>query len=291
MPDQHKNTPKNTRKNEQNKRNAHLKAMGIEVWKAKPTSRQSETKLPEAILPAPQARSEESEAGLRSIKPKCKEGIKPQHTNTEDTMDMTKLNWDDLRQLTAHCTLCPLSKTRTNLVFGVGNINADIMFIGEAPGANEDLQGEPFVGKGGMLLNAMLLAIGLERHAVYIANILKCRPPNNRDPLPQEVALCTPYLQRQIALIMPKAIVAVGRVAAQFLLNTTLSMAKLRGKIYSYEIGNEAGKKLQVPLFVIYHPAYLLRSPSEKSRAYADLLQIKDFVEKNIEKNSEKQVK
>jgi len=182
-------------------------------------------------------------------------------------------NWETLQQQVSNCTFCALSNTRTNVVFGVGNRTAEIMLVGEAPGANEDLQGEPFVGRGGMLLNSMLQAIGMERASVYIANILKCRPPNNRDPLPQEVALCTPYLQQQIALIQPKVIIAIGRIAAQFLLNTDESMGRLRGKIYNYGA-------LHTPLFVLYHPAYLLRSPREKSKAYDDLIFIQNFLQK-----------
>jgi len=180
-------------------------------------------------------------------------------------------NLADIRKQVVACKLCDLHKTRTNIVFGVGNENAKIMFIGEAPGANEDLKGEPFVGRAGMLLNSMLRSIGLERTDVYIANILKCRPPNNRDPLPQEVKLCTPYLQMQIALIQPKILIAVGRIAAQFLLNTMESMSKLRGNTYQY------GEQ-KIPLIVTYHPAYLLRSPSEKRKSYVDFLLIKKMV-------------
>lgn len=173
--------------------------------------------------------------------------------------------WAELENKAKTCTLCDLHKTRKNVVFGMGNKNADLLIIGEAPGATEDAQGKPFVGRAGQLLDAMLAAIGLHRDDVYIANILKCRPPNNRDPLLHEVELCTPYLQQQIALIKPKIILAVGRIAAHFLLNTDESMAKLRGKIYKY---GEA----QIPLIVTYHPAYLLRSPREKSKAHEDLL-------------------
>ena len=140
--------------------------------------------------------------------------------------------WDEVMQKAHACVACGLHKTRTNVVFGVGNKKAEILLVGEAPGANEDLQGEPFVGRAGMLLNAMLKAIGLKREDVYIANILKCRPPGNRDPLPEEVELCAPFLQQQIALINPKVIVAVGRIAAHFLLNTTEAMGRLRGKSY-----------------------------------------------------------
>src|SRR3990170_3452565 len=180
-------------------------------------------------------------------------------------------NLEDIKKQVASCKLCDLHKTRTNTVFGVGNEKAKVMFIGEAPGANEDLKGEPFVGRAGMLLNSMLRSIGLERTDVYIANILKCRPPNNRDPLPQEVKLCTPYLQKQIALIQPKILIAVGRIAAQFLLNTMESMSKLRGNTYQY------GEQ-KIPLIVTYHPAYLLRSPSEKRKSYVDFLLIKKMV-------------
>lgn len=183
-------------------------------------------------------------------------------------------NWQELEEKVTNCILCDLHKSRTNVVFGVGNKNTKIMFIGEAPGANEDLQGEPFVGKAGMLLNEMLKSIGLKRSDIYIANILKCRPPNNRDPQPEEINLCTPYLHRQIALIQPKLLVAVGRIAAQFLLNTTESMSRLRGQIHQYE----QQQIPKIPLIVTYHSAYLLRSPSEKRKAYQDFLLIKKFI-------------
>lgn len=188
----------------------------------------------------------------------------------QDSPDESPTGWDELKNKADACTACDLCKTRTHVVFGVGNKNAEILFVGEAPGANEDLQGEPFVGRAGMLLNAMLKSIGLKREDVYIANILKCRPPGNRDPLPEEVELCTPFLQQQIALINPKVMVAVGRIAAHFLLNTTEAMGRLRGRSYQY--GDNS-----VPLFVIYHPAYLLRSPGEKAKAYLDLLTIHKF--------------
>lgn len=186
----------------------------------------------------------------------------------------TTKSLDAVKKDVTSCTLCILHKTRTNVVFGVGDENAKVMFIGEAPGANEDLQGEPFVGRAGMLLNSMLKSIGLKRNDVYIANILKCRPPNNRDPLPAEVKSCTPYLQKQIALIQPKILVAVGRIAAQFLLNTMEAMSRLRGNVYQY------GPQ-KIPLLVTYHPAYLLRSPSEKRKAYMDFLMIKKALEQN----------
>jgi uracil-DNA glycosylase len=186
-----------------------------------------------------------------------------------------KPEWNKLQEQVTHCKLCELYKSRCNTVFGVGNKQADLLFIGEAPGANEDKQGEPFVGRGGKLLTAMLQAIGLKREDVYIGNILKCRPPNNRDPLPSEVATCTPYLEQQIAMLKPKLIIAVGRIAAHFLLDTKESLGRLRSKVHSY------GRQ-QIPLIVTYHPAYLLRSPREKAKAHVDFVQIKQRMDQPI---------
>jgi DNA polymerase len=163
------------------------------------------------------------------------------------------------------CTRCKLHTLgRRQVVFGVGNPNADLMFVGEAPGADEDRQGEPFVGRAGQLLNSMLKAIGLKREQVFIANILKSRPPNNRDPKPEEVQACIPYLFRQIELVNPKLILCVGRIAAQTLLETDTPIGKLRGQLHRI-----AGNR---PMVVTYHPAYLLRSPGEKRKSWADLL-------------------
>ena len=184
---------------------------------------------------------------LRS-KPKCVEGN----------------DWIPLKAEVSGCVKCGLHKSRTQTVFGVGDENADWMLIGEAPGAEEDRLGDPFVGQAGRLLDNMLAAIDLHRSKnVYIANVLKCRPPGNRNPEPEEVAKCTPHLLRQIELIKPKLILAMGRFAAQTLLNTDASIASLRGKVHRY-----AG----LPLIVTYHPAYLLRSLPDKSKAWADLL-------------------
>ena len=170
-----------------------------------------------------------------------------------------------IREDIGDCTRCRLAKQgRKQIVFGVGNPRAELMFIGEAPGADEDQQGEPFVGRAGQLLNAMLLAIGLPRETVFIANILKCRPPGNRDPRPEEVARCLPFLQAQIALLKPKIMLAVGRIAAQNLLATDAPLARLRGKLHRF---GEAG----TPLVITYHPAYLLRTPSDKRKAWEDL--------------------
>ena len=174
------------------------------------------------------------------------------------------LGFPELTQRVASCERCTLSKTRKQTVFGIGNRNADWMFVGEAPGADEDHQGEPFVGRAGHLLNAILFSIGLSREDVFIANILKCRPPNNRDPRPDEIASCLPYLRRQIELIEPKIIVALGRFAAHNLLAVETPLGRLRGKVHR-------APELDLPLVVTYHPAYLLRSPREKPKVWQDL--------------------
>ena len=176
--------------------------------------------------------------------------------------EIAGLDWSGLEKKVTSCTSCELHRTRNNVVFGVGDKNADLMVIGEAPGADEDREGEPFVGRAGQLLNAMLLAIGLKREQVFIANILKCRPPGNRDPHPEEALQCAPYLKRQIVLVSPRVIMAVGRVAAQNLLKTEEAVGRLRGKDFYVN---------SVPTIVTYHPAYLLRKPQEKVRAWQDL--------------------
>ena len=180
-------------------------------------------------------------------------------------------DWESLAAHVKACTLCGLHQTRTQTVFGVGNRNADLMVIGEAPGADEDRKGEPFVGRAGQLLNAMLGAIGLAREDVYIANILKCRPPNNRDPQTQEAQSCWPYLERQIAYVEPLAVLAVGRIAAQHLLQSDQAIGRLRGR--ALQFGAE-----QTPIVVTYHPAYLLRSPLAKAKAWQDLCLVRRII-------------
>jgi len=206
-------------------RRAYLEALGIDVW-----------------LPRDQA-DPEPEVVNSSIEP--------------ESMD-----WSALREAVAACTRCPLHQSRTQTVFGVGNPDADWMIIGEAPGAEEDRRGEPFVGRAGKLLDEMLRAVGHKRESVFIANILKCRPPDNRDPAAQESSECRGYLERQIELVQPKIILAVGRIAAQLLLATDTPVGRLRGS--QHLLGD-------TPLVVTYHPAYLLRSPSEKRKAWDDL--------------------
>jgi len=208
----------------------YLEAMGIDVWLPRAVANNQQTSTPVATA----------------------ENSLPESTDS----------WEALQAEVAPCTLCNLCKTRTQTVFGSGNKNADWMIIGEGPGQNEDLQGLPFVGNAGLLLTEMLRAIGLDREEVFITNIVKCRPPANRDPQPIEIETCKPYLMRQIALLKPKIIVVLGRIAAQALLNTDEPISKLRGKIHALN---------DTPVVVVYHPAYLLRSMLDKRKAWADL--------------------
>lgn len=184
-------------------------------------------------------------------------------SETGISTEIQQMNWQQLKAGVKNCQVCPLSQTRTQTVFGVGDENADWLFIGEGPGAREDAIGEPFVGQAGKLLDNMLAAIGLQRNQqVYIANIVKCRPPNNRNPSSEEAHQCEPYLARQITLIKPKLIIALGKVATQNLLNRDDSISSLRGTLHDYS---------GIPLIVTYHPAYLLRSLTDKSKAWNDL--------------------
>ena len=180
-------------------------------------------------------------------------------------------DWPMIESQVSNCKKCSLHKGRNNTVFGDGNRNSDWFFIGEAPGKDEDLQGKPFVGRAGRLLTEVIFSMGLSREDVFIANILKCRPPDNRDPEPDEVQQCFPYLEKQIALVKPKIIVAVGRIAAHSLLGTDLPMGKLRGKIHGFGPS-------EIPTLIIYHPAYLLRSPSQKKKVWEDLQLVNDFL-------------
>lgn len=226
------------------KRRHHLQQMGVVLWttKKKDTPDNSQMTSPASQKPSPQDMT---------------------------TDKIAHLDWAALEAAVARCQACSLYKTRTQPVFGSGNKQADLLVVGEAPGANEDKQGVPFVGRGGQLLTQMLLAIGLGREDIYIANILKSRPENNRDPLPQEVKACTPFLLRQIELLQPKLILAVGRIAAHFLLETNSPMSRLRGNLFYY------GPR-KTPLLVTYHPAYLLRSPREKRKAWQDMQCVKE---------------
>lgn len=226
----------------------YLEAMGIAVWVPR--------QRPVATMPA----LEETSASENTADAGWVERSETQQTTLHTPYDDSA--WNQLQHEVSLCRACGLCETRTQTVFGVGNRHAGWMLIGEAPGQNEDLQGEPFVGKAGQLLNEMLRAIGLAREEVFIANVLKCRPPANRDPQAEEVAACRDFLRRQIALLQPKIILAVGRIAAQNLLNTQQPLAKLRGRQHRLE---------NIPLVVVHHPAYLLRALTEKAKAWDDL--------------------
>ena len=231
---------------DQKQRLYYLEAMGIQTWASRESEKSGEWT--------------EEDTGENNVTP----------TVMSESQEISALDWDTLRTRVLSCTRCELHKQRTQAVFGVGNRAAEWLIIGEAPGAEEDRQGEPFVGRAGKLLNNMLLAIGLKREEVYIANIVKCRPPNNREPTPDEAQSCSPYLARQVALINPKIILAVGRVAAQNLLKTDRPVGSLRGKHFCYD-------NTDIPVIVTYHPAYLLRSPQEKHKAWQDLLAAKEI--------------
>lgn len=220
---------------------------------------------PAASVPAGGAQTQPAAAAFEPAAPA---------TPADPSNDCDGLDWDALAARVAGCHACKLCEGRTQTVFGVGDRQADLVIIGEGPGAEEDRQGEPFVGRAGKLLDAMLAAIdrGRDRGGVYIGNIVKCRPPGNRDPRPDEVAACAPYLRRQLELLEPKAIVALGRVAAQQLLETKAPLAKLRGQLHHY--GEQS-----IPVWVTYHPAYLLRSPGEKAKVWQDLRRIRALVE------------
>ena len=198
-------------------------------------------------------------AGATAVAAQARQALAPPVDPATATLD-----WESLARAVAACTYCGLHATRTQTVFGVGDRAAAWLVVGEAPGADEDLKGEPFVGRAGQLLNSMLRAAGLAREQVYIANVLKCRPPQNREPSPQEAGCCLPYLHRQIALLQPRIILCVGRIAAQNLLGVDTPLAKLRGRVHALA-------PLATPVVVTYHPAYLLRSPGEKRKAWVDL--------------------
>ena len=251
-----------------------LASMGIKLWQAPPKERQALPQSVAAPAPAP-ARVQVQRSPLMATaddemlavleaprQPPVSAPI------TAKQCDTAHLDWPALREAVQECRACALCETRTQTVFGIGNTSAQWMIVGEAPGEQEDLRGEPFVGPAGQLLDNMLAALGLTRQEagsdkqVFIANTLKCRPPSNRNPQPDELAQCEPYLQRQIALVRPRIILAMGRFAVQALLQTDEPIGRLRGRVHQYQ---------GVPLVVTYHPAYLLRNLADKSRAWQDL--------------------
>lgn len=237
-------------------RERYLEAMGIQGWVPR-----VEPPVAEAVVTAS---VESTPAMPLQTEP-------PASQQTTDT-PISELGWSALETRVAHCTQCGLHASRTHTVFGIGAHDADWMIVGEGPGAEEDRLGEPFVGRAGQLLNNMLRALGLQRDVVYIGNIVKCRPPGNRDPKPEEAAACRPYLERQIALVQPRLLLAVGRIAAQNLLDTDTPVGKLRGRVHRYGAA-------RIPVIVTYHPAYLLRSPEQKAKAWDDLCLARAYME------------
>ena len=244
---------------------AMLAEMGIPLWSA------PQLEVTAAVEPAIAALQPLQKNVAR---PGPAEAALPSSTRsaTSPPAGIRSMDWPALRAAVADCRACSLCESRTQTVFGVGHLKAHWMVVGEAPGEQEDLQGEPFVGKSGQLLDNMLRALGLSRTAlgdeddpakqVFIANTLKCRPPGNRNPLPQELSECEPYLVRQIELVRPRIILAMGRFAVQSLLRTTEPIGKLRGRVHQFQ---------GVPLIVTYHPAYLLRNLEDKAKAWDDL--------------------
>lgn len=246
---------------------AMLAEMGVRVWApraaaAVEVAKAVEPARPESMRAEPPARPApvtQSASRPPAVAPVADGALRPQ--------GIEQMDWDALRTAVAACQACPLGRSRTNTVFGTGDVSADWMVVGEAPGENEDLQGEPFVGAAGQLLDRMLQAVGRSRQGqgaqgVYIANVLKCRPPANRNPQPPEIAQCEPFLVRQVALLRPRLILAMGRFAVQTLLGSTEPIGRLRGQVHHYQ---------GVPVVVTYHPAYLLRNPIDKRKAWADL--------------------
>jgi len=252
-------------------RRQYLAAMGIESWVPRQSAEDpaavnvsSEIDRPAEIIPV----GSDAEGGpptwLEEVPPPTEEWSPSEMPDQTAGVinDVAALDWPSLANRVSQCTACELHAGRQQTVFGGGDQSADLMVIGEAPGVEEDRRGEPFVGRAGQLLNAMLLAIGLQRDQVFIANILKCRPPENRDPRASEALACEPFLRRQVALVRPRVILAVGRIAAQNLLKSQDAVGRMRGKAFQFE---------DIPVVVSYHPAYLLRSPDQKAKAWQDL--------------------
>ena len=258
---------------------AMLAEMGVKVWAPKPaapaaTAPAEAAPAVEAPPTRPAAVAQPAPAPVHAPAPVAPvKGSPPAAVGTADAgltprpAGVETMDWPALQTAVAGCQACGLCRSRKNTVFGTGDVQADWMVVGEAPGENEDLQGEPFVGLAGQLLDNMLRAVGRSRsgqgaQGAYIANVLKCRPPANRNPQPQEVAQCEPYLARQVALVQPKILLAMGRFAVQSLLKSDEPIGRLRGRVHRYE---------GVPVVVTYHPAYLLRTPADKAKAWADL--------------------
>jgi len=268
---------------------AMLRAMGVSIWQPGESAPAvaADEGLAEGAVPAPAP----LDAPLHDTPPRDIPAVREAPAAAPRPRDLaqaapaaghvdavSRMDWPVLREAVTSCRACGLCETRRQTVFGVGHERAHWMVVGEAPGEQEDLQGEPFVGPAGQLLDRMLLALGLTRgeaepaRQVYIANTLKCRPPRNRNPEPAELARCLPFLERQVALVQPRVILAMGRFAVQALLGSDEPIGKLRGRVHQWQ-----GR----PLVVTYHPAYLLRQPTEKARAWADLCLAAEALERS----------
>jgi uracil-DNA glycosylase len=269
---------------ESNRRRQLLRALEIEAWvrpRAKSELELTSMALAAApVVAAPLASPADApQDTVMARPPKSKPAAAPQALLVNDAPEVAPYvaprDWAGLAAAVAGCERCKLCRTRTNTVFGVGPQNAPLLVVGEGPGADEDAQGEPFVGRAGKLLDEMLKAIGRSRNDnTFIANVVKCRPPGNRDPEPDEVAACRPYLDRQIEILQPKLILALGRIAAQRLLATDEPLSKLRGPVFEYG-------STKTPVLITYHPAYLLRSPGEKAKSWVDLKRVHRFLDAN----------
>ena len=248
--------PKRLNTMDQTRSQQYLKALGVTVWR-----------LRHAPAPAPFKPIALPEPELPPATPDAVQFTEPESPPPIEQPIPTAWDWPTLQAKVADCHACGLRAGCTQTVLGTGNRQASLMLIGEAPGQDEDRQGEPFVGRAGQLLNQMLIAIQLTREQVYIGNIIKCRPPGNRDPQPEEIACCRAYIERQIELVAPKVVLCLGRIAAQTLLSSGDPVGRLRGRWYAY------GEQ-QIPLRVTYHPSYYLRSPTQKALGWQDLQQV-----------------
>lgn len=271
-------------KNLDARQRAMLAEMGIRLWDgdalaptaaAVPTTPSAHPAPAPATVATVAAAAPTPAPAAAQVPAPAAQPLAPVHTDVTSQPDPSQMDWSTLQQAVAECRACPLYQVRQQTVFGTGSRQADWLVVGEAPGENEDLQGEPFVGEAGKLLDQMLAAVGRSRHAgtdqasastaqgkVYISNIIKCRPPANRNPKPEEIARCQPWLQRQVELLQPRLILAMGRFAAQTLLRSDAPLGQLRGRSHTYN---------GIPVIVTYHPAYLLRSPQDKAKSWADL--------------------
>jgi len=232
----------------------YLERMGVAVWRLRSNDDDARV-VEEAEVPV-------------SLSPMAPT---PDSAHVDLPIGYSAMSLEELAKTASDCCKCNLSRSRTTVVFGEGSPQANLMIIGEAPGEDEDIQGKPFVGKSGQLLDSILAALGLMRKDIYIANVLKCRPPMNRDPLPDEARACSAYLQRQLQLIKPSVIVALGRISAQLLLDTQRPLGQLRHERHEY-------RDTGIEVVVTYHPAYLLRRPTEKAKVWEDLRRVRELL-------------